>query len=148
VEPRGGLVATLRADLNPVAWKSPTAYAIRRGGSIRAAMAPAVEVRAYQEALAEMFREQWGDRPTITDPVCLQWKFARRLVSYESATGRTVTKHRQDGTNLQKAAEDALQASGVIKNDVQVHAWSGVIVEQSKDVSDPFVEVAVWLLPA
>lgn len=140
-------LVVLRADINPQPWRSPTAYAIRKGGKVRAAVAPAMETRAFQEALAESFREQWGGKPPLTDELVLRWRFNRRLIRYATSTGRMVTKHRVDGTNLQKAAEDALQQSGVIKNDVQVVAWSGEIVEQSTTVADPYVEVAIWLAP-
>ena len=146
------LIAKFHCDINPIAWKAPTAFAKRFGGKVTASVAPNVEVATFQVALRELLAEQWGDREPYTGPVELVWRFNRKLISYVSDTGRTVTKHRVDGTNLQKAAEDCLQAhkksdwQGVIANDVQVVRWRGEIVRQEKDVEDPYVEVEVWAI--
>ena len=146
------LVGKFHCDINPLPWKAPTAFAKRFGGKVTASVAPNVEVATYQVALRELLAEQWGDTPAHTGPVELAWRFNRKLVSYQSESGRMVTKHRVDLTNMIKAAEDCLQAhaksewQGVIANDVQVIRVSGEIVRQEKDVNDPYVEVEVWAL--
>lgn len=134
-------ILTLSASVNPVAWKAPTLGAKRMGSKVVPYAAPNQEVEAYKNALQEQWMPQYGGVP-IDYPVRLEWSFARRLNTYESAGGRTVTKHKQDLTNLVKSSEDALQP-WLLKNDVWVHSMSAVIDEQSKDVTDPYVTLIV-----
>lgn len=110
-------------------------------------MAPATEVVAYQAALREEFLRQWTERPTIKQECRLEWRFARQLTSYISdVSGRKVTRHRVDLSNCVKSAEDALQPY-VLANDVLVQSFSAQWAEpQSTTVTDPFVEVAIYLL--
>lgn len=145
-EPPGPLYAALRADLNPVGWKAPTAFVKRAGGRYFAGMSPAVEVVAYQEALREVLLPSWEALgvDTITTECRLDLRFSRQLVTYESQSGRKVTKHRQDLTNLRKSTEDALQP-WLVKNDVLVTQGWTEIVEQSKTAS-PYVEIIAYLL--
>lgn len=124
-------ITHLRADLIPVSWKAPTAYTVRTGGRFSSRVAPSAELNAYKEALREVLTPQWRWDP-IDFPVELQWRFSRQLVTYESESGRKVTKHQQDLTNLVKAAEDALQPT-ILRNDKWVRAMYAEIVEQSKE---------------
>lgn len=137
--------AILRAEVNPVGWKAPTAFVMRRGGRLGAGMAPSMEVKAYQEALAEALRPQWEalGLPVITTECRIDFYFSRQLATYVSESGRNVTKHRQDATNMRKSTEDALQP-WMIKNDVLVTKGWTEIVSQEKD-SPSFVEVVVYL---
>jgi Holliday junction resolvase RusA-like endonuclease len=137
-------VITLKADINPVAWKAPTLGVKRFGGKVVPYAAPNAEVQAYQAALQEQMRPQYDGEP-ITGPVHLEWEFCRQQSRYQTESGRWVTKHAQDGTNLQKSSEDALQP-WLIKNDVQVQSWTGVVVAQGPDVENPYVLVRVVLL--
>lgn len=135
--------AVLRADVNPVGWKAPTAFARRGGGRAGVGTAPSAEVEAYKSALKESLISQYDGEP-IEQPCRVDLRFVRQLITYESASGRKVTKHRQDLTNLRKSTEDALQP-WLLKNDVWVHQGWTEIVQQSKDV-EPWVEVTVYLL--
>lgn len=136
---------TIRVAVNPVGWKAPTAYTKRASGRVFAATAPAPELVVYQAALRELSLEQYrqtGKGP-ITEPCEIDWVFRRQLPSYTSTAGRTVTKHRQDLTNLVKAAEDAIQPH-IIANDSQVMAMTARFdVPQSKDIADPYVEFTI-----
>lgn len=136
----------LRADVNPVGWKAPTAFVIRRGGRLSAGMAPSMEVKAYQESIKETLRPLWDDLnlPIIEVPCRVDLYFSRQLVSYQAESGRTVTKHRQDLTNLRKSTEDALQP-WMIKNDVLVTQGWTEIVAQSKTCPS-FVDLVVYIL--
>lgn len=136
------MIIDLRAEINPVAWKAPTAFVMRRGGRMGAGMAPSMEVKAYQEALQEILKPQW-DRPAITDECQVDIYFARQLVTYESQSGRNVTKHRQDLTNLRKSTEDALQP-WLVKNDVLITRGWTEIVSQSK-TTESYVLIKVHL---
>lgn len=143
---------SLRLDVNPIAWKAPTAFARRIGGRLAAGVAPAPELVAYERAVSSLLAAQW-DRPPIEVPCRVDFRFARRLERYKSPTSdRMVTKHRVDLTNMRKATEDAMQPNkhtgfgGVVKNDVLiVQGWTE-IVSQSRDVEYPYIEVDIWLL--
>lgn len=138
---------TLYVDVNPVGWKAPTAFAKRMGGKVIAAAAPVPELVAYQEALRIEFLHLWGAIPAIETNSRVDLYFARRLETYVSSkSGRRVTKHRVDLTNLRKAAEDAMQPT-IFKNDVFIVKGWTEIVEQSKDVEEPFVKVEI-VVPA
>jgi hypothetical protein len=70
--------------------------------------------------------------------------FSRRLETYQGPSGRTVVKHRMDLTNLRKSTEDALQPH-VVKNDVLIVKGWTEIIEQSRDVEHPYIEIHIWL---
>lgn len=135
--------AVLRADVNPVGWKAPTAFARRGSGRTGVGTAPSVEVEAYKSALRESLIPQYNGEP-IEQPCRVDLFFVRQLITYESASGRKVTKHRQDLTNLRKSTEDALQP-WLLKNDVWVRQGWTEIIAQEKDV-EPYVKVVVYLL--
>lgn len=135
---------TLTAHVNPVAWKAPTLGVKRVGPRVVPIAAPNAEVKAYQAALREQMEPQY-DGPPLAQPVRLEWEFARQLPRYQTESGRWVTKHAQDGTNLQKSSEDALQP-WLLCNDIWVHEWSGVVAAQGSDVLNPYVKVTVILL--
>lgn len=104
-------------------------------------MAPATEVAAFQNALRDQL-EDIAEEP-ITCEVWMEWEFCRRQESYVSDGGRTVTKKRQDATNLQKSAEDAIQPK-IIANDSQVRHVQSTIVRQDKHVQDPWLEFRIY----
>lgn len=138
------LYARLTCDVNPVGWKAPTAFARRGAGRVGVGTAPSVEVEAYKSALREALIPQWGDRPAIEQPCRIDLFFRRQLITYVSASGRNVTKHRADLTNMRKSTEDCLQP-WLVKNDVLVVQGWTEIIEQSK-TAEPEVTIEVYLL--
>jgi Holliday junction resolvase RusA-like endonuclease len=108
-----------------------------------AGMAPSMEVKAYQEAMQEILKPQWGDRPSIDTECRMDFFFSRTLVTYVSDKGRNVTKHRQDLTNLRKSSEDCLQP-WLITNDVLITSGWTEIIEQSK-TAEGYVRIEIYL---
>lgn len=138
--------ADLKVAINPVGWKAPTAFVIRRGGRLTAGMAPSTEVLAYQAALSGILRPMWDDLgvETVTTECRLDLFFSRQLITYVSnESGRNITKHRQDLTNLRKSTEDALQP-WLVKNDVLITSGWTEIVEQTK-TADPFIRLTLYV---
>jgi Holliday junction resolvase RusA-like endonuclease len=138
------LKITIRG-VTPEPWTAGTAF---RRGPRGVGIAKNAALVAYQEAVKEALREQFTGEP-ITDDIVLDVWFWRQLATYEGPSGRMVTKHRCDLSNMVKAFEDACQGI-LFKNDNQVVRNSACIVGQSKDIesmiivriSDPSVDLA------
>jgi len=136
---------TLTLDVNPVPWKAGTAY---RRGPRGAGIAKDAELTAYQEAVKEALRERveairscFMEPLPWSGPIVLDVWFTRRLDTYVSDSGRNVTKHRADLSNLVKAFEDACQGI-LFDNDNQVVMNSARIVDQSKE-AEPLIQVRI-----
>jgi len=128
--------------INPVPWTAPSVSIGRKNGKPFPMVYASSELKNYKTALAEALREQpLGD--LIEDEIALRFFFWRRLDPMEGNKRRK--GHVADATNLQKAAEDALQ--GVLfKNDQQViHAESWVMAQH--DAVDPLVVVELTWHP-
>lgn len=139
----------LTADCNPVPWKSPTLGTRRHGGKVAPTSSPNMEMVTYQNALREQFREFWDELP-YPGKVELHWEFSRQLMSYKSASGRMVTKHVCDTTNMVKSSEDAIQPRksdpwALITNDKNVLYYTARQLAQSKDAT-PRVNLTVVFL--
>jgi len=129
-------------DINPEPWRVGEASAVRRNGKLGAFISPDPALVNYQEAVRETLREM--KVPLLEPAYHLRFWWWREIVTYESASGRMVTKHKVDQTNLQKGTEDALQKcketknrsafDGVITNDTYCMSSGGMIVEQEKGV--------------
>lgn len=131
-------------NINPEPWRVGEASTVRRGpqGKLGAFIAPDPALVNYQEAVREELRNMRV--PLLTPNYHLRFWWWREIITYESASGRKVTKNRVDQTNLQKATEDALQKcketknkkafGGVITNDAYCVSSGGMIVEQDKNV--------------
>jgi Holliday junction resolvase RusA-like endonuclease len=127
--------------INPEPWKVGTVYSFGK----RKGISPDAQLVAYKEAVhtgvQDYLRERGIQDTMIEGDVELRFWFWRRLDSYQSASGRKVTKHRVDMTNLQKATEDALHDI-FFKNDVQDKHVSSIEVEQGPDV-EPCIVICV-----
>lgn len=136
---------------NPEPWTAPQGAIGRRGGKPFVMMHKSAQLDTYQKTVAEAVADILPDDfvPFIEELVLDVW-FWRRLDSYKSEAGKTVTKHRADRSNLLKAFEDALQGVAMEKdapkvgcvyiNDVQIVSGETSIVEQTKTV-DPMIFV-------
>jgi Holliday junction resolvase RusA-like endonuclease len=130
--------------INPVPWTAPSVSVGRKNGKPYPQVYSSSELKNYKEALAEAIRDRYPDAEVIEDEIALRFLFWRRLDSMEGNKRRK--GHVADATNLQKAAEDALQ--GVLfKNDVQViHAESWVMAQH--DAVEPCVVIELVWHPA
>jgi Holliday junction resolvase RusA-like endonuclease len=129
--------------INPVPWTSPEVSIGRKGGKVFPQVYASAELKNYKTALAEEVQEKYPDVDVIEDEIALRFFFWRRLD--EMRGNRRRKGHVADATNLQKAAEDALQ--GVLfKNDQQVvHAESWVMAQH--DAVEPLVVVELTWHP-
>ena len=129
----------INLKLNPERWAVGPLTIGRKGGKYFPYMAPNIELQAYQEAAKEALLEK-VDRVPLLEPgfYDLTFYFWRRQESYVKESGRRVTKHAVDDTNLQKALEDACQ--GVLfDNDRHVRDIRSVLVEQGVGVKSNIV---------
>ena len=120
--------------LNPEPWTAPEAAVGHRAGKNYVQMYKSETLRAYQETVPEVLREQnpdlssWGDRL-----IRMQLYFWRRLDDYAIGDGKRSRRHFADATNLQKALEDELQ--GVLfNNDRNVRHICSEIMDQGPGV--------------
>jgi Holliday junction resolvase RusA-like endonuclease len=130
--------------VNPVPWTAPSVSIGRKNGKPFPMVYSSAELKNYKTALAEAVEERYPERgDLIEDEIALRFFFWRRLDPMEGNKRRK--GHVADATNLQKAAEDALQ--GVLfKNDQQViHAESWVMAQH--DAVDPCVVVELTWHP-
>jgi hypothetical protein len=136
------------AGINPVPYRNPIAEIRRAPGKTKpyAQNVKDEELRRYQAAITA-----WGiteNIPLLEPPYQIHFFWWRRLIRYQSESGRWVTKKRADQTNLQKATEDALQPSkdpqwnGMITNDVHDRYSGGLIVEEEKD-TEPLIVIQI-----
>lgn len=120
-------------DIQPEPWEAPQGSVGRtQGGKLFARLTTKQKQRMYQEALAEEFKNQYPDVEPTTDNVSLSFFFYRDLPLAETAK-RKIRSHVADATNLQKAAEDALQGL-LYANDRQVKHVESAIVRQEADL--------------
>lgn len=117
-------------DLNPEPWAVGPITTGRKGGRIFANMGRNQGLHAYQQAIKELI----GDgHDLIIGPVELKFYFWRNRADYTTPQARTARKNEADATNMQKAAEDALQ--GVLfKNDKDTNHVTSKIIAQGTDV--------------
>lgn len=126
-------------DVNPYPWKVPPFSAGRKGNKIFPIAGRDTGLHSYKEAI----REQLAQIPhwKIEGPVDLKMWFYRNVPAYTTQAGRTARKHDADTTNLQKAAEDALQGY-LFDNDKDVVQVESFRVEQSPDATGLLVVMA------
>lgn len=120
-------------DVNPEPWAiGPVGYA-RHGGKMSAYVGRNQQLAAYQEAVREAVRDQWGALPMLQGDISLDLFFWRNRAEYTTPNARQHRKHDADATNLQKGTEDALQGI-LFDNDKDNRAVSSVIMAQGPDV--------------
>lgn len=131
-------------ELNPEPWAMPTIGTARRGKNVYPTTTKNGIQEAYQEGLKGSVAAAYPNLEPFPDDMKLQLEIYvwRALDTYQTATGRTHTRHVADATNIQKATEDALQGI-LFKNDTQVKRCSTEIIEQGKDVKSK-VLVICW----
>jgi Holliday junction resolvase RusA-like endonuclease len=113
--------------LNPQPWAIGPLSLGRKPGGFYPKIGPNAQLVAYQNAVREGLQAQ-GVKMLIGE-VELRFYFSRTIESYKRRTGRNVSAHASDITNLQKATEDALQGV-LIANDRDVVACSSVLLDQ------------------
>lgn len=117
-----------------------------RGGRIGRVMPTA----SWESHAALVLAAAWGGRPTLTGPVRVDVLvvLARpaRLRRRKDPAGLIPAPVRPDGSNAQKAIEDAVTKAGVWADDGQVVEWSGRKMYAERDGA-PRVEVTIWTLP-
>jgi Holliday junction resolvase RusA-like endonuclease len=119
--------------INPVPWTSPEASVGYRSGGHYVQMHKTESLRAFQEAVADLFTEQNPGYEKWEGEFLLEFFLWRRLDEYEVEDGKKSRDHRADATNMQKALEDSLQKI-LYDNDrdcVDIHTR---IMEQGPDV--------------
>ena len=136
--------------INPEPWRSPSLGITRRGGKVQPAAYQDENLRAYKEAVHECVSEALRNADELDAlPVfpkgmdlAAHFMFWRQLESYDAGTKRRHVRARPDVTNLQKAAEDALQ--GLIYHDDKGNRRiSSELVECGPDTLPGFY-VKVW----
>lgn len=103
--------------VNPEPWVVPPFSPARVGKKLIVKAGRDQGLHAYQEAIKDELRSQNAEM--LKPPYGLKFWFFHRVEQYRTQSGRTVTTNIPDVTNLQKAAEDALQGL-VIDNDRHV----------------------------
>lgn len=138
--------------VNPEPWRVGPIATSRygKGGKLGSYVAPDPALATYQEALREVFRQL--QVPPLDRGYHLRFWWWRKIEQYRGKT-RMVTKNAVDQTNLQKAAEDALQPckagdkreafDGVIDNDRYCLSTGGLIIRQDKEVETPLIIVEI-----
>jgi len=130
--------------VNPEPWETGGLAIHRRGGKTFPVMTPSGRLEAYKEAVREELAAYdqlpWREYQ-------LTFYFWRKLeASLTVESGRRITPHQVDATNMQKALEDALQGV-LISNDRDVRRIESVIVEQGTAVKTPrtFIRADKWI---
>jgi Holliday junction resolvase RusA-like endonuclease len=133
------------AEINPVPWTVPS-ISIRRSknGKPYPQLYSSETLVTYKKALyGEIKKDYKLDEPTKS-PVRLEFYFSRKIESFNTK-GRKRNSNYADATNLQKAAEDALQGL-LFVNDSQVTQVSSTVVAQDPDAL-PWVVVKLTIDP-
>lgn len=128
-------------DVNPVPWAIGPITTGRRGGRMIGMVGRNVELRAYQDAVREIVREQLSGETILDGPVEMKLFFWRKMEEYTSPQGRGARNKEADLTNLQKAIEDAVQKI-LLTNDKNVKKHQSEIVEQHQGVN-PMAVLAI-----
>ena len=117
--------------LNPQPWAiGPLGLGRKKGGGFYPTVAPNAQLVAYQNAIREALVDKGVEM--IEGEVEIKFYFSRAIESSLRLSGRRVSAHTSDTTNMQKATEDALQGF-LIKNDRDVVACSSVILDQGPE---------------
>lgn len=143
-------VSVIIANINPEAWKMPDLSVGRAKGRVYAVASTNEVVRRYQEAITEALEEALpeGYLPfPRTENIRLRIVIMRTIEQYVTDKGRTMTRNRQDATNIQKATEDALQKI-LFENDIQCTFVSTEIIAQEKGVEPGiYIELSPHKVP-
>jgi Holliday junction resolvase RusA-like endonuclease len=125
----------LLEGINPEPWTASEGSIGRKGGKLFVMYHKQMQLRVYQEAIQETFKEKYPavEPSPAGQRIALEFYFWRELPVYEGTRGN-VRKHEADVTNLQKALEDALQGI-LFHNDRDVKVIKSYIVEQEFDTS-------------
>ena len=108
VSPPGALWYMVEG-INPQPWQASEGQVV--GKSRKIVFHKPEQLRFYQQALAISFEQQNpGFVPLMTDiPLMVRFYFWREIEVIEGTSGKIAQSNVADATNLQKAAEDALQ---------------------------------------
>lgn len=133
------------AGINPTPWKAPEVGIGRKGGKAFPTVYKSAELVMYQESVRDELQTLHEKSPLPYydgDDIEITFYLWRRIDSYvNEATGRRVTKHKADATNLQKSLEDACQGI-LFKNDNQVQSITTHIIRQDKEV-EPYIQIRI-----
>jgi Holliday junction resolvase RusA-like endonuclease len=121
--------------INPEPWEvGPVAWRTEPGTGRRVpTIGPSARLVNYQKALKIELNRQIKIPVPATGLIRIEFFFWRRLDSTVRAVGQKSDAKISDATNMQKAAEDALQGI-LIVNDNQVKDLRSVIVDEGPDV--------------
>lgn len=119
--------------LNPEPWAVGPLGVARHNSKLTPYIGRNQQLAAYQDAVRECLREEWGDEPPLKGHYDIEFFFWRNRADYTTPAQRQHRKHEADATNLQKATEDAMQGV-VIDNDRDVTHVQSYMVEQGPDV--------------
>ncbi len=141
------------AGINPEPWSSPSGTVVPVAGSsgsrrkLRVQMSSAPALVAYKAALADAFRAAYPNVRLYRDtPIQLDLFFWRRLEQYQNDDGRSVTKNYADATNMQKAAEDALQ--GVLYGNDRINRIVRSEIMEATTTTQPFIVIKITAAPS
>jgi Holliday junction resolvase RusA-like endonuclease len=134
--------------INPEPWEASQAAIARNNGKPFIQFYKPKQLVAYQEAIKEGFPSQNPDAVMYPPDAELDVRFYfwRELAPIEVLVGKKRRTNVADGTNLQKALEDALQGL-LFKNDRHnKRVWSEV-VQQGQEIT-PFILIRIdWYVP-
>lgn len=120
--------------VNPEPWEaSQTAVGYRNGGHY-VQHYKSEQLKAYQESVADLFKDQNPEHHFFEGPIELTFYLWRAMADYEVGDGQKSRAHQADATNCQKALEDALQGI-LFKNDRDVVQTQTRMMEQGADVT-------------
>lgn len=123
-------------SIQPEPWRVPPMSPGRKGGKLFVTSGSDEQLVTYQEGVKDLVRAHDDVR---------KWEGRLKLTFYyRRQLGKGIAH--ADVTNMNKALEDALQ--GVLyENDRTVKDVRGVEIEQSTDVTDPYVIVHIEKAP-
>lgn len=127
--------------VNPEPWAMGTASAGRRGGTVKASVAPNQKLQVYQNAMREEISWMMVNKALQTfegDMRIRLWFWRQVETGHAGPARRAMTGNYADSTNLQKATEDAMQGL-LYMNDRHTRAISSEIVEQGPEVEPSIV---------
>lgn len=129
------------AHINPIPWTAPQVAVGRKGGKVYPQVYSSEELKNFKMGLADAIEKKYPDAEVIEDELALEF-FFYRSIDTEASNKRRKT-HIADATNLQKAAEDALQGI-LFANDRQVVGVTSWIMEQSEEATPCIVIRVIW----
>lgn len=130
--------------INPEPWRiGPLSTGYGKGGGKFPKIGRDQQLFEFEQAVADAVKAEWGDKPMLEGKVQFTVYLWRRRDEYTTPSERKHRKHEADGTNMQKAIEDALQ--GVIfDNDRDNSSGKFVIMDQSADC-EPAIVIEIGL---